>query len=71
MIKLKKYLSRFVKCEDGAEIIEVAIVIALIAVLAVAIGSLIVAVKGKVEEAQSMVTGIEIPTELQGGAGGP
>jgi Flp pilus assembly pilin Flp len=70
MNRIKSYLKRFAKDEDGAELIEVAIAIALVAAVAAIIFVLIQTVGGKVEEAQTMIEGIDVP-DLSGGAGGP
>jgi Flp pilus assembly pilin Flp len=70
MNKLKKYLVRFAKCEDGVEFIEVAIVMMIVVVLAAAFYALYSAVSDKVGEVEDMVAGVTVP-DLSGGGGGP
>ena len=60
------YLKCFLTDEEGAELIQFALVIAIVAVLAIAIQGVVTAAEGKVNEAKNLIDGINI----SGGTGG-
>ena len=55
-----KYFRKFLKEDDGAELIQFAIVLAVVAVLAIAIQGITSSAKNKVDEAKDMIDGIEM-----------
>lgn len=61
-----KYFRHFLRDEEGAELIQFALVIAIVAVLAVAIQGVVTAAEGKVNDAKDLIDGINI----SGGGGG-
>ena len=65
--KLKNYFRNFCHEEDGSELVEYAIVIAIVAVLAAAVLIIVGTVQKKVESAGNEIAGIPIPTA--GGVG--
>ena len=64
------YLKRFWKEEEGAELIQFALVIAIVAVLAIAIQGVFTAAENKVNEAKDLIDGINIGGGSGGGGGG-
>ena len=52
---MKNYLKKFLKQEDGAELVEYAIVVAIVAVLAAAVLIIVGKVKGKIEAAGQQI----------------
>lgn len=64
------YLKRFWKEEEGAELIQFALVIAIVAVLAIAIQGVVTAAENKVNEAKDLIDGINIGGGSGGGGGG-
>jgi len=63
----KRYLVRFFREEDGAELIQFAIVIAIAAVLAVAVMAISQVAGTKIEEAKDLIDGINIAGGSSGG----
>lgn len=61
-----RYLRRFFMDEEGAELIQFALVIAIVAVLAIAIQGVVTSAEGKVNDAKNLIDGINIG----GGSGG-
>lgn len=59
------YWKRFIKDQEGAELIQFALVIAIVAVLAIAIQGVVTAAEQKVNDAKTLIDGINI-----GGGGG-
>lgn len=59
---MKKHLIKFIRNEDGAELIEWAIVIAIAAVIAVPVMLLAGTAKGKVEQANELIGGLDPTT---------
>lgn len=66
---MKNFIRRLVHEEDGAEMVEWAIVIAICAVLAVPILSLVSTARGKVEEANNSLAGIDVNSVAGVGGG--
>lgn len=64
------YWKRFIKDEEGAELIQFALVIAIVAVLAIAIQGVVTAAEGKVNDAKNLIDGINIGGGGSGGSGG-
>lgn len=67
---MKNYLRRFFEDESGAELIQFALVIAIVAVLAIAIQGVVSASKNKVDEAKDLIDGIDIGGNGKGGGSG-
>lgn len=65
-----KYLKRFFRDENGAELIQFALVIAIVAVLAIAIQGVVSSSKNKVNEAKDLIDGIDIGGNGNGGGNG-
>lgn len=65
-----KYLRRFFRDENGAELIQFALVIAIVAVLAIAIQGVVSSSKNKVNEAKDLIDGIDIGGNGNGGGNG-
>lgn len=65
-----KYLKRFFKDENGAELIQFALVIAIVAVLAIAIQGVVSSSKNKVNEAKDLIDGIDIGGDGNNSGGG-
>lgn len=57
---MKNYIQRFVKDENGAEIIEYAIVIGIVAVLVIALIAIVAIVKQKMEQSGELIGGIDV-----------
>lgn len=70
MKKIKQFLSRFIHEEDGAEMVEWAIIIAVAAVIAVAVMVLANTAKAKVEDANNMLNDFNWDSSGSGSAGG-
>lgn len=68
---MKKHLVKFIRNEDGAELIEWAIVIAIAAVIAVPVMILAGTAKTKVEQANTLIGGLDptTGTTTTGGSG--
>lgn len=64
---MKKFFERFVKEETGSELIQFAIVVAIVAALAVVAISISDSAGGKMNEAAELIDGIDIPDSTQGG----
>lgn len=66
------YLKRFIQEEEGAELIQFALVIAIVAVLAIAIQGVVTSAEGKVNDAKNLIDGINIggSSSGTGGTGG-
>lgn len=54
------YWKRFLFDEEGAELIQFALVIAIVAVLAIAIQGVVSSAEGKVNDAKNLIDGINI-----------
>ena len=79
---MKKFFERFVKEETGSELIQFAIVVAIVAALAVVAIGISETAGGKMNEAAELIDGIDIPNntgntttpgggaDAGGGAGG-
>lgn len=67
--RVKNYFKRFVREEDGGELVEYAIVIAIVAVLAAAVLGIVSVVKQKVADAGAQIGNIN-PGSVSGTAGG-
>lgn len=71
MNKLKQYASRFLKEEEGAELIEWAIIIAVAGLLFVVAANIVGSVKGQMEAAgNDLETGFDTMRNNAGGGGG-
>ena len=68
---MKEYIKRFFKEEDGVELIEIAIGIAIMAVVAGIVLLMGRTAGNKVTQAQELIDGIEIPGSLPGASGTP
>ena len=74
---MKKFFERFVKEETGSELIQFAIVVAIVAALAIVAIGISETAGGKMNEAAELIDGIDIPsntgntTTPGGGAGTP
>lgn len=65
------YWKRFLCDEEGAELIQFALVIAIVAVLAIAIQGVVSSAEGKVNDAKNLIDGINIGGSGSGsGSGG-
>ena len=65
------YWKRFLFDEEGAELIQFALVIAIVAVLAIAIQVVVSSADGKVNDAKNLIDGINIGGSGSGsGSGG-
>ena len=65
------YWKRFLFDEEGAELIQFALVIAIVAVLAIAIKGVVSSAEGKVNDAKNLIDGINIGGSGSGsGSGG-
>lgn len=60
MKRFKLYCTRFIQEEDGAELIEVAIAIAIVAVLAAAILGIVTVLQGKIGDARTLIDDINV-----------
>lgn len=74
MEKFKKYFARFVHEDDGAELIEVAITIAIVAVVAAGVFGIVQIVQGKIQDASNLIGSINVgdlnhPGGMGGGSG--
>lgn len=58
---MKKFFERFVKEETGSELIQFAIVVAIVAALAIVAIGISETAGGKMEEAADLIDGIDIP----------
>lgn len=65
-----KYFKLFFKDENGAELIQFALVIAIVAVLAIAIQGVVSSSKNKVNEAKDLIDGIDIGGNGNSGGNG-
>lgn len=63
---MKRYLKQFIHEDDGAEIIEYAIIIAVVALLAISILTVVNIARNKITQAGEMIEGIDVT----GGASG-
>lgn len=70
MKKLKRYIKKFVRSEVGAELVEYAIVVAIVALLAVGILSLAETAENKISEANDLIADIDPSGSLGSGGGG-
>ena len=66
---IKDYFKRFVREEDGGELVEYAIVIAIVAILAAAVLGIVSVVKQKVVDAGDQIGNIN-PGSVGGNGGG-
>lgn len=57
---MKKFVNRFIHDENGAELIEFAIVIGIVALLVVPVLGLAMSSQAKVEDAQKQIDGLNI-----------
>lgn len=64
---MKEYFKRFVKEEDGADLLEFVIIIAIVAAIALVVYGIVDIVKKKMDEAQKAIEGIQIPGSTPGG----
>lgn len=64
---MKKFFKRFICEEDGAELVEWAIVIAIAAVIAVPVMALVMNAKNKVEDANQLLGEINPGDYISGG----
>ena len=62
------YWKRFLFDEEGAELIQFALVIAIVAVLAIAIQGVVSSAEGKVNDAKNLIDGINIGGSGSGGS---
>ena len=62
------YWKRFLFDEEGAELIQFALVIAIVAVLAIAIQGVVSSAEGKVNDAKYLIDGINIGGSGSGGS---
>lgn len=70
VIKFRFKLRELAKDEEGAEIMEYAIVIALVAALVAVIAGIVFIVKGKLDQAYKAVDAIPTAPEAYNGGGG-
>lgn len=66
--QFRAYVKRFWKDDEGAELIQFAIVLAIVAVLAIAIQGVATSAQNKVNEAKNLIDGIDMGAG--GGTGG-
>ena len=59
MYRLKQYFNRFIYQDDGAELVEYCIVVAVVAVLAAAVFAVVGAVKNQIENAGTQISGLD------------
>lgn len=67
---IKRFLTRFIYEEDGAELIEYALVVAIVAVLCGAVLVLVGTANTKVNEANDLINGIDPNSVINGGGSG-
>lgn len=67
---MKDTFKRFIKDETGSELIQFAIVIAIVAALAVVAIRISDSAGNKMEQAADLIDNIDIPNSSQGGGGG-
>jgi Flp pilus assembly pilin Flp len=60
MKTVKEYIKRLIRDEDGAELIQFAIIVAIAAVLAVAVLAVSNVAKGKMDEAKGLIEDIDV-----------
>jgi Flp pilus assembly pilin Flp len=68
---MKKFFKAFLREEDGAELIEYAIVIAIVAVIAAVIVVIAKTVQRKVEGAKDLIEDMEMPGASAAPTAGP
>lgn len=66
---MKEYLKKFVAQEDGAELVEYSIVVAVVALLAGAVFAVVSAVKAQIENAANQIQGLD-PNNASVNSGG-
>ena len=62
MDTIRKYVSRFIKEDEGAELIQFAIVVGLAALLAGAVRAIYLVAESKVDDAKELIEAIEVKT---------
>lgn len=67
---MKKYMKRFIHEEDGTELIEWAIGIAIVAVLCGAVLAIVTTAKGKIDDANKLIGQIDPTSVVNGGGSG-
>lgn len=64
---MKRYLKQFIHEDDGAEIIEYAIIIAVVALLAISILAVVNIARNKITQAGKMIESIDVTGGASGG----
>jgi len=67
--KFKAYCTRFIREDDGIELIEVAIAVAIVAILAAGVLGIVSVLQGKISDARTLIDGINVSDYQSGGSG--